>query len=141
TDAGGRSVQFSYDASGHINLITGLTGHTVQLVYLGDRLIGVLESPGFPQSFQYDGLGRLTRIDDLNGNLTNIGYHLSLNVVAWVRSSIASRSFSYDQGTRTTTVRDSTGPSANVATSYVFGSNGSCTSVTNSVLGTTTNNY
>lgn len=141
TDVSGRALTFSYDVNNRVATIGGMVPQFIQLSYTGDRLTAISESPGFPRTFAYDGLDRLVRTDDAAGRSTHIGYYGSLNVVTWVRASVARREFFYDQGTRTTAVRDSIGPTSIVQTEYVFNADGTCAQVKNPAGGTTANTY
>jgi RHS repeat-associated protein len=72
--AGGGGTIFTttqYDALGRPSTVTDLDGGTVTYTYNGNDVLQTVASPSVQKQFEYDGMGRLTSVCEIN---TGIGY-------------------------------------------------------------------
>lgn len=138
TDATGRSCTLSYDAQSHVVSVTGQV--QVQLEYAVDRLIRVIWQ-GFMSEFEYDGLDRLVRLVDYDGDAVTVKYYTGLPVVEEVKLGDALRVYTYDSLNRITRVTDARDSGEWSVTAFQFDLEGLCLSVDDGPMGVTQNTY
>lgn len=145
SDPSGRTCTLAYDQSGHVVAISGLPATPIQLQYDANMFLVTVADPGpngFRHSFAYDASQRLRNVADETGQAVASFEYYGANpqfsyVVRDAIGNVAHRTFEFDSGTRTTTVRDSLSQGQESRTSYTFDAEGLCTSATDGPLGTT----
>ncbi len=157
-DTNGNSLTFTYNGSGQLTTITDTSGRQLYLTYTNDHLTTLTDpntTPNRTMQFQYDGSYNLISITDLGGNTTTYGYSGNLLnsitdprgntatidytesspgsgklVVSNISTDLTSKSFDYDENSRTTTVTDVV-ENEDQVTRYVYDSQGRISSIEN----------
>ncbi len=122
-DPNGNALNFAYDSDMLLTTISDASGRQVNFTYTNSNLTGITDNIGRSIHFQYDANGNLTGITDALGNTTLYGYdaeHFLTSItdplgnttaiaytdgaVGNVTGGLTSKSFSYDEANRTTTM-------------------------------------
>lgn len=109
TDAAGRAVDFSYEASGRLAQVELPDGRNVQYAYTGALLTGVRDTRGGNTAYDYNTGGRLTKVTDPLGRTVINEYDASGKVIKQTDPRGQVTQYAYDALLGTTVTRPNGG--------------------------------
>ena len=98
------AFEFGYDGNGHVTSVTDSVGRTISLTYDGDYLAAVENPDADSLRYSYDGEGRVSRIENFNGEIyLENTYDASGRVVSQYVKDQGTFTFTYDRAARRNT--------------------------------------